>query len=98
MCSGASVDLPAGVEALRQGDEGADGRGSRGDDQDAPEAELPHAASEHGVSGVATPVQYGSGKDALFRNSRRAREELMELRRKAKPARHAPASLPQAAE
>jgi anthraniloyl-CoA monooxygenase len=49
-----------------------------------------HAAAEYGVRGVNTPVQYGWGKDALFRNAKRAREDLMELRRKAKPASHAP--------
>ena len=49
-----------------------------------------HAAAEYGVRGVNTPVQYGYGKEALFRNAKRAREDLMELRRKAKPASHAP--------
>jgi hypothetical protein len=47
---------------------------------------------------VNTPVQYGPGKDALFRSVKRAREDLMELRRKAKPASHAPAPLNRAAE
>ena len=50
-----------------------------------------HAAAQYGSKAVATPVQYGPGRDALFRNSRREREDLMELRRKAKPASHAPA-------
>ncbi|MCU0887362.1 MAG: bifunctional salicylyl-CoA 5-hydroxylase/oxidoreductase, partial [Rubritepida sp.] len=45
-----------------------------------------HAAAEYGVRDVTTPIQYGYGKDALFRNAKRAREEMMELRRKAKPA------------
>jgi anthraniloyl-CoA monooxygenase len=49
-----------------------------------------HAAAEYGVRAVKTPVQYGWGKDALFRNAKRAREDLMELRRKARPASHAP--------
>ncbi len=49
-----------------------------------------HAAAEYGARGVNTPVQYGWGKDALYRNAKRAREDLMELRRKAKPASHAP--------
>jgi len=49
-----------------------------------------HAAAEYGVRDVASPVQYGDGKDALFRNARRAREEMMELRRKSRPASHAP--------
>jgi len=57
-----------------------------------------HAAAEYGVRNVNTPVQYGPGKDALFRNTKRAREDLMELRRKAKPASHAPAPLKRAAE
>jgi anthraniloyl-CoA monooxygenase len=57
-----------------------------------------HAAAEYGVRNVNTPVQYGPGKDALFRNTQRAREDLMELRRKAKPASHAPAPLKRAAE
>ena len=50
-----------------------------------------HAAAQYGSGGVATPVQYGPGRDALFRNSKREREELLQLRRKAKPASHAPA-------
>ena len=49
-----------------------------------------HAAAEYGARGVATPKQYAYGKDALYRNAKRAREDLMELRRKAKPASHAP--------
>jgi anthraniloyl-CoA monooxygenase len=50
------------------------------------------------VSEVSTPVQYDYGKDALFRNAKRAREDLMELRRKARPASHAPAPLKRTAE
>ncbi|WP_424812193.1 bifunctional salicylyl-CoA 5-hydroxylase/oxidoreductase [Roseococcus sp. YIM B11640] len=57
-----------------------------------------HAAAEYGVRDVSSPVQYGPGKDALFRNAKRAREDLMELRRKARPASHAPAALKHAAE
>lgn len=49
-----------------------------------------HAAAEYGARGVNTPVQYGWGKEALYRNAKRTREDLMELRRKAKPASHAP--------
>ncbi|MBC7430886.1 MAG: bifunctional salicylyl-CoA 5-hydroxylase/oxidoreductase [Rubritepida sp.] len=49
-----------------------------------------HAAAQYGSKAVATPVQYGPGRDALFRNSRREREELMELRRRARPASPAP--------
>ena len=58
-----------------------------------------HAAAEYGVRDVTTPVQYAYGKDALFRNAKRAREEMMELRRKARPASHAPQRVtPRAAE
>jgi anthraniloyl-CoA monooxygenase len=57
-----------------------------------------HAAAEYGVATVRTPVQYDFGKDALFRNAKRAREDLMELRRKARPASHAPAPLKRTAE
>ena len=49
-----------------------------------------HAAAQYGARGVATPQQYGPGRDALFRNAKREREELLELRRRAKPASHAP--------
>ncbi len=49
-----------------------------------------HAAAGYGVTDVAAPVQYGWGKDALFRQAAREREELMDLRRKARPASHAP--------
>lgn len=58
-----------------------------------------HAAAEYGVRDVASPVQYGYGKDALFRNAKRAREDMMELRRKSRPASHAPQrATPRAAE
>jgi anthraniloyl-CoA monooxygenase len=63
-----------------------------------------HAAAGYGVrDGVATPIQYGWGRDALFRQAAREREELMDLRRKARPASHAPraaaaAAVPRAAE
>lgn len=57
-----------------------------------------HAATEYGVRNVNTPVPYGPGKDAPFRDTPRAREDLMELRRKAKPAGHAPAPLKRTAE
>jgi len=49
-----------------------------------------HAAAQYGARGVTTPPQYAPGRDALFRNSKRDREDLLELRRKAKPASHAP--------
>lgn len=57
-----------------------------------------HAAADYGVRGVTTPVQYEYGRQALFRQRQREREEMMELRRKAKPASHAPAAIRDAAE
>jgi len=39
---------------------------------------------------IACPPQYYPGRDQIFRNSRRDREELTELRLKAKPKAHAP--------
>jgi anthraniloyl-CoA monooxygenase len=59
-----------------------------------------HAAAAYGVQDIACPPPYLWGKDALFRNAAREREELQELRLKARPKRHAPAPqvLPQAAE
>lgn len=59
-----------------------------------------HAAAEYGVGEVVTPVQYGYGRQALFRSAARARAELQDLRRKARPASHAPlgAQPPRAAE
>ncbi|CAM5215326.1 Anthraniloyl-CoA monooxygenase OS=Bosea thiooxidans OX=53254 GN=ARD30_01765 PE=4 SV=1 [Bosea thiooxidans] len=47
------------------------------------------AAAWYGVD-VAQPVQYQPGKDQLMRNTPREREELQELKLKAKPSRHAP--------
>jgi anthraniloyl-CoA monooxygenase len=52
-----------------------------------------HAAAQYGAKDVACPVQYHYGRDALFRSAAREREELFDLRRKAKPASHAPASV-----
>ena len=49
-----------------------------------------HAAAQYGARDVACPVQYGPGRDALFRNAARERADLLELRRKARPASHAP--------
>ena len=49
------------------------------------------AAAWYGVD-VAQPVQYQPGKDQLMRNTPREREELQELKLKAKPSRHAPES------
>ncbi|QEL22461.1 bifunctional salicylyl-CoA 5-hydroxylase/oxidoreductase [Bosea sp. F3-2] len=46
------------------------------------------AAAWYGVD-VAQPVQYQPGKDQLMRNTPREREELLELKLKAKPSRHA---------
>ncbi len=43
------------------------------------------AAAWYGVTHVAWPPQYRMGRDQLFRNARRDREELEELRLKAKP-------------
>lgn len=46
------------------------------------------AAAWYGVD-VEQPVQYQPGKDQLMRNTPREREELQELKLKAKPSRHA---------
>jgi anthraniloyl-CoA monooxygenase len=45
------------------------------------------AAAWYGAD-VAQPVQYQPGKDQLMRNTPREREELRELKLKAKPSRH----------
>jgi anthraniloyl-CoA monooxygenase len=45
------------------------------------------AAAWYGVD-VAQPVQYHPGKDQLMRNTPREREELLDLKLKAKPSRH----------
>lgn len=47
------------------------------------------AAAWYGVD-TDQPVQYGPGKDQLMRNTPREREDLQELKLKAKPSRHAP--------
>ena len=47
------------------------------------------AAAWYGADHVACPPQYRSGLDQLFRNSEREREELTELKLKAKPKTHA---------
>jgi anthraniloyl-CoA monooxygenase len=47
------------------------------------------AAAWYGVEGIHCPPQYYAGRDQLFRNSARDRQELSELRRKAKPKAHA---------
>jgi anthraniloyl-CoA monooxygenase len=47
------------------------------------------AAAWYGAAAIACPVQYRAGRDQLFRNSVREREELTELKHKAKPKTHA---------
>src|SRR5262249_13576024 len=47
-----------------------------------------HAAVWWGAPSIYGPPQYLSGVDQLFRNSAREREELTELRLKAKPKAH----------
>jgi anthraniloyl-CoA monooxygenase len=41
-----------------------------------------------GASGIHCPPQYLAGKDQIFRNSARDREELKDLKLKAKPKGH----------
>src|SRR5262249_54478548 len=55
------------------------------------------AAAWYGVASTHCPPQYYPGRDQLFRNSARDREELDVLRRKARPTPHA-ATWKQAAE
>jgi anthraniloyl-CoA monooxygenase len=47
------------------------------------------AAAWYGADTIACPVQYRPGRDQLFRNSEREREDLTELKLKAKPKTHA---------
>ncbi|MBV8508572.1 MAG: bifunctional salicylyl-CoA 5-hydroxylase/oxidoreductase, partial [Xanthobacteraceae bacterium] len=47
-----------------------------------------HAAAWYGAQQIHCPPQYLSGLDQLFRNSARDREELTELKLKAKPKAH----------
>ncbi len=47
------------------------------------------AAAWYGAEDIACPLQYRAGKDQLFRNSEREREDLTELKLKAKPKAHA---------
>jgi anthraniloyl-CoA monooxygenase len=47
------------------------------------------AAAWYGAEEVACPVQYRPGRDQLYRNSARDREEMTELRLKARPKTHA---------
>jgi len=44
-----------------------------------------HAAAEYGVADVDCPPQYWAGRDQAFRNAPRQREEIKELRLKARP-------------
>jgi anthraniloyl-CoA monooxygenase len=46
------------------------------------------AAAWYGAPAIHCPPQYLPGKEQIFRNSARDREELRELRRKAKPKTH----------
>jgi anthraniloyl-CoA monooxygenase len=56
------------------------------------------AAAQYGAP-VSCPIQYGPGRDALFRTSQRESADLMELRRRARPRpRGAGLTLPEAAE
>jgi len=46
------------------------------------------AAAWYGAPAIHCPSQYLAGKDQIFRNSVRDREELRDLRLKAKPKGH----------
>jgi anthraniloyl-CoA monooxygenase len=46
------------------------------------------AAAWYGAAGIHCPPQYLAGKEQIFRNSARDREELRGLRVKAKPKGH----------
>ncbi len=47
------------------------------------------AAAWYGIEDQDAPVQYGPGKDALFRTLARERADLVELKLKSRPKRHA---------
>jgi anthraniloyl-CoA monooxygenase len=47
------------------------------------------AAAWYGATGIHCPPQYYPGRDQIFRNAARDREELIELRRRKKPTTHA---------
>ena len=47
------------------------------------------AAAWYGAGDIHCPPQYQAGRDQIFRNSARDREELTDLRRKARPKTHA---------
>jgi anthraniloyl-CoA monooxygenase len=55
------------------------------------------AAAWYGAKAIHCPPQYLPGRDQIFRNSAREREELTELKRRKKPTAHA-AAFKQAAE
>ena len=46
------------------------------------------AAAWYDAPAIHCPPQYLAGKEQLFRNAAREREEWLELRRKAKPKGH----------
>ena len=48
------------------------------------------AAAWYGHGGHAAPVQYGPGRDALYRTLEKERADLTDLRLKARPKSHAP--------
>ncbi|WP_376090584.1 bifunctional salicylyl-CoA 5-hydroxylase/oxidoreductase [Roseomonas sp. CCTCC AB2023176] len=50
------------------------------------------AAAKYGVRDVTCPPQYRWGNEALLRNAGREEADLLELRRKARPKRHAPSN------
>jgi anthraniloyl-CoA monooxygenase len=50
------------------------------------------AAAQYGIA-LPGPVQYQAGRDQVVRTAAAAAEEIIELRRKAKPKQHAPAPL-----
>jgi anthraniloyl-CoA monooxygenase len=47
------------------------------------------AAAWYEAPAIHCPPQYLAGKEQIFRSAQREREELFELRRKAKPKGHA---------
>jgi anthraniloyl-CoA monooxygenase len=51
------------------------------------------AAAWYGAD-IAQPVQYQPGKDQLMRNTPREREELQDLKLKARPSRHGAPAVP----
>jgi anthraniloyl-CoA monooxygenase len=47
------------------------------------------AAAWYAAAGLHCPPQYLAGKEQIFRNSARERDEITALRRKSKPRAHA---------